>query len=233
MRKGSSFNLLYAVTLSVHLLAIFFHLDILSYVSKFLLPFILAAYFIDGTEGIPATFRVLMLAAMFFSGFGDMFLLFSEQSSLFFTCGLVTFMFSLASYIGFFLKIRYTNYPLPLCQWPFILGMAAAVIAFIFFILPHLGQMTLPVIFFAITAYIMLQSVKHAFRLREQPSGWYALAGACIYILSCTIIAIHYFYQQLEMGTFFIMLTYGIAQWGLVTGGLRYLQMRRGYASPQ
>ncbi len=230
MRKGSSFNLLYAIMLAVHLSAIFFHLDILSYVSKFLLPFVLAAHFITGTEGIPATFRVLMLSALFFSGFGDMFLLFSEQSSLFFTCGLITFMFSLVSYIGFFLKIRYTNYPLPLCQWPFILGMAAGMITFIFFMLPYLGGMMLPVLLFAVTAYIMLQSVKHAFRLRDQPSGWYALAGACVYVLSCAIIAIHYFYQPLEMGTFFIMLTYGIAQWGLVTGGLRYLQMRRGYA---
>jgi uncharacterized membrane protein YhhN len=219
--------------LAVHLSAIFFHLDILAYVSKFLLPFILVAHFITGTEGIPATFRVLLLAALFFSGFGDMFLLFSEQSTLFFTCGLITFMFSLVSYIGFFLKIRYTNYPLPLCQWPFILGMAAAMIAFIFFMLPYLGGMMLPVLLFAVTAYIMLQSVKHAFRLKDQPSGWYAVVGACIYILSCTIIAIHYFYQPLKMGTFLIMLTYGIAQWGLVTGGLRYLQMRRGYAVPQ
>ncbi|PWV53671.1 lysoplasmalogenase [Chitinophaga sp. S165] len=230
MRKGSSFNLLYAIMLAVHLSAIFFHLDILSYVSKFFLPFILAAHFITGTEGVPAIFRVSMLAALFFSGFGDMFLLFSEQSSLFFTCGLVTFMFSLVSYIGFFLKIRYTNYPLPLCQWPFILGMAAGMITFIFFMLPYLGGMMLPVLLFAVTAYIMLQSVKHAVRLKDQPSGWYALAGACVYILSCAIIAIHYFYQPLELGTFFIMLTYGIAQWGLVTGGLRYLQMRRGYA---
>ncbi|MCF6402089.1 lysoplasmalogenase [Chitinophaga filiformis] len=233
MYKASSFNLLYTATLLVHLSAIFFHLDILCYISKFLLPFILAAYFITGTEGIPAIFRISLLAALLLSGFGDMFLLFSEQSTLFFTCGLFTFMLSLLSYIGFFLKIRYTNYPLPLCKWPFILGMAAGIIAFIFFMLPYLGQMTLPVLFFAVTAYIMLQSVMHAFRLGEQPSGWYSLAGACLYIVSCTLIAIHYFYRHLEMGTFFIMLTYGIAQWGLVTGGLRYLQMRRGYAVPQ
>lgn len=233
MRKGSSFNLLYATTLLVHLSAIFFRLDVLCYVSKFLLPFILIAYFFNGTEGIPAVFRVLLLAALFLSGFGDMFLLFSEQSRLFFVCGLVTFMFSLASYIGFFLKIRYTNYPLPLCQWPFILAMAAGIIGFIFFMLPYLGSMMLPVLLFAVTAYIMLQSVKHAFRLKDQPYGWYALTGACVYVLSCAIIAIHYFYRHLEMGTFFIMLTYGIAQWGLVAGGLRYLQMRRGYAVPQ
>jgi len=232
MRKASSFHLLYAITLLVHLCAILFHLDILRYVSKFLLPFILAAYFITGTEGIPAIFRVSLLAALFFSGFGDMFLLFYEQSPLFFTCGLVTFVFSLLAYIAFFLKIRYTNYPLPLCNWPFILGMAAGIIAFIFFMLPYLGRMTLLVLIFAVIAYIMVQSVMHAFRLKDQPSGWYSLAGACIYILSCVIIAIHYFYHHLEMGAFYLMLTYGIAQWGMVTGGLRYLQMRRGYATP-
>jgi uncharacterized membrane protein YhhN len=233
MRKASSFHLLYAVTLLVHLSAVFFHLDILRYISKFLLPFILVAYFITGTEGIPAIFRISLLAALLLSGFGDMFLLFYEQSPLFFACGLVTFIFSLLSYIGFFLKIRYTNYPLPLCHWPFILGMAAVFIAFIFFMLPYLGHMMLLVLLFAVITYIMVQSVMHAFRLRDQPSGWYSLAGACIFILSCMLIAIHYFYLHLEMGTFFIMMTYGIAQWGLVTGGLRYLQMRRGYATSQ
>lgn len=227
MRKGKSFLYLYIVTLLVNLAAILFHLEILSYASKFLLSLVLAIYFLSGTEGIPAVFRVLLLAALFFSGFGDMFLLFSEQSKLFFTCALVTFMFSLASYIGFFLKIRYTNYPHPLCQWAFILLTAAAVIAFLFFISPYLKEMTLPVFLFALIAYIMLQSVMHAFRLKEQPSGWYSLAGACIYILSCVIIAIHYFYSHLETGPFLIMLTYGIAQWGMVTGGLRYLQMRQ------
>lgn len=233
MRKGNSFHLLYVTTLLVHLSAILFHLDILSYASKFLLPLILAVYFLTGTEGIPAVFRVLLLAALFFCGFGDMFLLFSEQKQFFFTCALVTFMFSLLSYIGFFLKIRYTNYPLPLCQWAFILGTAAGIIAFLFFMLPYLKDMILPVFLFAVMAYIMLQSVMHAFRLKDQPSGWYSLAGACMYILSSAIIAIHYFYKHLEFGTFFIMLTYGIAQWGMVAGSLRYLQIRRGYPVSQ
>jgi len=230
MHKESVFNLLYAVMLFVHLLAIALHLDILTYVSKFLLPFILAVQFIAGTEGIPAIFRITMLGALFFSGFGDMFLLFSEESKLFFTCGLVTFMLSMLSYIGFFLKIRYTNYPLPRCQWAFIFGAQALIILFLFYILPYLGDMTLPVILFALIASIMLQAVKHAFRLADQPSGWYSVIGAGIYILSCAIIAIHYFYYHMLSGTVLIMLTYGIAQWGLVNGGLRYLRMRRGYA---
>jgi uncharacterized membrane protein YhhN len=228
MHKGNAFNILYAVTLSVHLLAISLHLDIIGYISKFLLPFILIFQFHAGTEGIPAIFRIAMLAALFFSGLGDMFLIFSEQKSLFFTCGLVTFMLSLLSYIGFFLKIRYTNYPLPRCQWAFIFGAQAAIILFIFMVLPYLGGMTLPVIIFSLIAAVMLQAVKHAFRLGDQPTGWYALAGAGLYIISCAIIAIHHFYHHLPAGSFLIMITYGAAQWGLVTGGLRYLQMRRG-----
>ncbi|SFN87450.1 Uncharacterized membrane protein YhhN [Chitinophaga sp. YR627] len=230
MQGRSVLNILYAVTLFVHLLAIVFHLDILSYTSKFLLPFILAIQFVLGTEGIPPVFRISMLAALFFTGFGDMFLLFSEQNTWFFSFSLITFAFSLLAYIGFFLKIRYSNYPLPRCQWAFIFAASAAVIGFIFFMLPYLGQMTIPVIIFAGIASVMLQAVKHAYRLKDQPSGWYAMAGAGLYIISCAIIAIHYFYHPLEMGNFLIMLTYGLAQWGLVTGGLLYLRMRRGYA---
>lgn len=230
MHKESVFNVLYAVILSVHLLAVALHLDILTYATKFLLPFILAAQFITGTEGVPAVFRITMLGALLFSGFGDMFLLFSEESSLFFTCALIIFMMSMLFYIAFFLKIRYTNYPLPRCQWGFIVGAQALIVLFIFFMLPYLGKMTLPILIFAAIASVMLQAVKHAFRLADQPSGWYALAGAGIYIVSCAIIAVHYFYYHMLSGTVLIMLTYGVAQWAMVNGGLRYLRMRRGYA---
>jgi uncharacterized membrane protein YhhN len=183
-----------------------------------------------GTEDIPVIFRITMTAALFLTGFGDMFLLFSEQSRFFFILALGTFAMSLLAYIAFFLKVRYSNYPLPRCQWAFIFGAQALIIAFIFFILPYLGKMTVPVLLFAVIAAVMLQAVKHAFRLKDQPSGWYALSGAGLYVLSCTIIAIHYFYSPLQMGDFLIMLTYGLAQWGMVTGGLLYLRMRRGYA---
>ncbi|QHS61862.1 lysoplasmalogenase [Chitinophaga agri] len=231
MQGRSVFNILYAVTLFVHLLAIVFHLEVLSYASKFLLSFILVIQFILGTEGVPSVFRVPMVAALFLTGFGDIFLLFSDQYPLFFTFALATFGVSLLAYIAFFLKIRYSNYPLPRCQWAFIIGMQAAIIAFMFFIMPYLGSMTIPVLGFAIIASVMLQAVKHAFRLKEQPSGWYALAGAGLYIISCALIAIHHFYHPMETGPFFIVLTYGLAQWGLVLGGLLYLRMRRGYAT--
>lgn len=230
MQGRSVFNILYAVTLFVHLLAIVFHLEILSYASKFLLSFILVIQFILGTEGIPSVFRISMVAALFLTGFGDIFLLFSEQNPIFFSLALATFGLSLLAYIGFFLKIRYSNYPLPRCQWAFIFGAQAAIIAFMFFILPYLGPMTIPVLVFATIASVMLQAVKHAFRLKDQPSGWYAMAGAGLYIVSCALIAIHYFYNPMQIGTFLIVLTYGLAQWGLVMGGLLYLRMRRGYA---
>ncbi|MBW8686302.1 lysoplasmalogenase [Chitinophaga rhizophila] len=230
MQGRSFFNILYAVTLFVHLLAIVFHLDITGYASKFLLSFVLVVQFVLGTEGIPPVFRISMLAALFLTGFGDIFLLFSDQSPFFFTFGLATFALSLLAYIGFFLKIRYSNYPLPRCQWAFMFSAQAAIITFIYLVIPYLGQMTIPVIIFAIVASVMLQAVKHAFRLKDQPSGWYALGGAGLYILSCALIAIHHFCYRIPMGSFLIMLTYGLAQWGLVNGGLLYLRMRRGYA---
>jgi uncharacterized membrane protein YhhN len=230
MGRERILNLLYVVILFTHLLAITFHLEIISYITTSLLTFILAVYFFTGTQGIPTFFRLLILLALFFSGLGDIFQLYLKQGQLFFISGLVSFLLSLISYIAFFLKIRYSNYPLPSCQWAFIFIATAIVLGFLFFLMPYLGKMTLPVLLFAVVASIALQAVMHAFRLRDQPVGWYALAGALLYMLSSGIVAIHYFYQPVPGGEILIMLTYGLAQWGLVTGGLRYLQIRRGYA---
>ncbi|MVT07326.1 lysoplasmalogenase family protein [Chitinophaga tropicalis] len=226
MRNGSIYILFYAVTLAVYIFSITAHQPIPGYISKLFLSLILAIYFYNGTSGVPAVFRILPLSALFFAGLGDMCLLFAAQERTLFTMALGIFILSLLSYSGFFLKIRYSNYPLPKCQWAFIIISEAAIVAFIYLMLPYLGSMAVPVILFTIAISLALQCVRHAFRLEEQPQGWYALAGALLYVVSSAFIAIQYFYHPIPGGEIYIISTYGLAQLGLIQGGLLYLRMR-------
>lgn len=221
--KNRYLQLLYALVLLTDLLAIALHLDTLRYVSKPLLVLLLAAEFLAGTAWIPVIFRVLMTAALAFSCLGDVLLLFPNN----FVPGLGAFLLAHACYIAFFLKIRYTNYPLALCKWAFIFITEAVVLVFIFTLLPYLGNLALPVIIYAIVISVMLQSVMHAFRLKEQRMGWYSLAGAMLFMLSDALIAFQHFKGGFAGENMLIMLTYGLAQWGIVSGALRYLQQRR------
>ncbi len=126
------------------------------------------------------------------------------------------------AYIAFFLKIRYTNYPLPTCKWAFIFLTEALGLAIFFYLLPFLEAkgMVWQVVLCMFTASIALQSVMHAFRLREQPSGWYCLAGMTFLI---TGAALALSYPALSV------FCYGLANYGLVYGATRYIWQKQGF----
>ncbi|WP_157302973.1 lysoplasmalogenase [Chitinophaga oryziterrae] len=215
----------------IYLISIACNREVVSYVAKPMLTILLAIYFLNNTKQVARIFRILMSAALFFSCTGDVFLLFEDKGEAFFLAGIGSFLFTHLAYIGFFLKIRYSNYPLPGCQWPFIFLTAAALLLFIFTMLPYLGNMSIPVVIYAIFISLTLLTSMHAFRLKEQTMGWFAVTGAILFIASDTLIAIDHFYHAVPAGDFLVALTYGLAQWGLCTGGLKYLQIRQEYGT--
>jgi uncharacterized membrane protein YhhN len=229
--KKRVLTILFFLFLLIDLIAIACNRKEVSYVAKPMLTILLAIYFLNNTKHVALIFRILMFAALFFSCIGDIFLLFEDKREEFFIAGLGCFLFTHLAYIGFFLKIRYSNYPLPDCQWPYIFLTEAALLLFIFTMLPYLGDMSIPVIIYAIFISFTLLTSMHAFRLKEQVSGWFAVGGAILFILSDTLIAIDHFYHTIPAGNFLVILTYGLAQWGLCTGGLKYLQIRQGYGT--
>jgi uncharacterized membrane protein YhhN len=207
------FPILYILVLLVDLGAIALQEPGLRFISKPLLSILLLVDFLSVKAS--ATFKVLMSAALTLCCMGDILLLFPDQ----FMAGLGSFLLAHICFIGFFLKIRYSNHPLPLCQWAFVFGLAAIIIGFLFWLEP-----IFPVLVYAVVIYIMVQSVMHAFRLKEQPYGWYSLLGACLFMLSDGLIAVTRFKAPFPGIDLFIMLTYGVALYGLVKGGKAYLR---------
>ncbi|CAL1520886.1 lysoplasmalogenase [Chitinophaga sp. MM2321] len=218
----SKWLILYFVTLLADLTLIGLQMDAYRYTTKPLLMLILAIYFFQAEITIPKGHRSLMLAALLFSFLGDVLLMFDHL----FLPGLGSFLVAHLFYIAFFLKIRFSGTPRPLCKWGLVILNAAVIIGFILFMFPHLGSMTIPIIIYSIVISITLQSVLHAFRFTIHPAGWYCLAGAILFICSDAMIAIGKFYHPITAGGIWVMLTYGIAQWGLVYGSVRYFQER-------
>lgn len=221
------FTILYFIVLLIDLTAIAYNRELISYVADPLLSIILAVYFLSNTKSVAWSFRLLMTLALLFSFIGDIFLLFEEKNEIFFIIGIACFLITHLSYIGFFLKIRYTNLPLPDCKWPFIFLTEAALLLFIFSMLPYLADMSIPVIIYAIFISFTLLTSIHAFRLKEQTIGWLCISGAILFVASDTLEAIDHFYHMVPAGNFFITLTYGLAQWGLCAGGRLYLQINQ------
>jgi uncharacterized membrane protein YhhN len=222
------FTILYFIVLLIDLTAIACNIKVICYIADPLLSIILAVYFFSNTKSVAWSFRLLMTLALLFSFIGDIFLLFEEKEEIFFIIGIACFLITHLSYIGFFLKIRYSNLPLPDCKWPFIFLTEAALLLFIFSMLPYLGDMSIPVIIYAIFISFTLLTSIHAFRLKEQSIGWFCISGAILFIASDTLEAIDHFYHTVPAGNFFITLTYALAQWGLCAGGLWYLQVNHG-----
>lgn len=191
--------------------------------TKPLLTVLLAIYTVSALQKVPAGFKALLLMALFFSFSGDVLLLLEDQSPSFFLFGLGAFLMAHLAYIGYFLRIRYNYFPLPLCKFPLIFLTAAVAISFILFMAPHLAQLLIPVIVYTVAICFTLLTTLHAFQLKLYPVARYCVAGALLFICSDAMIAINKFYAPLPAAGVWIMLTYGLAQWGLVYGSTRFL----------
>ena len=91
-------------------------------------------------------------------------------------------------------------------------------------IYPFLGAMKIPVLIYAVVITLMLLASIHAFSLRTQSFGVISVAGTLIFAVSDSTLAINRFVLPFEYAPFFIMLTYGIAQFLIVEGAARNLR---------
>ncbi|MDQ0105655.1 putative membrane protein YhhN [Chitinophaga terrae (ex Kim and Jung 2007)] len=220
----SSSLLLYFLLLLADILLIAFHAEAYRVATKPLLMLLLVIYALYSNVAIPGAYRSFLLAALLFSSLGDDLLLYDGDRL--FLPGLGSFFLAHIAYIVFFLKIRYSNPPVPLCKYPYIFLNAAAAIAFILFLAPYTGSFTWPVILYALAISINVQSTIHAFHFKRQPMAIYCVIGAVLFMISDSLIAFQKFYQPIPGGDMLVMLTYGLAQSGLVYGSVKYFESK-------
>lgn len=170
------------------------------------------------TEG-PGQWIVL---ALFFSLAGDVLLMFQEKKSIFFLLGLSAFLLAHIFYILFFHKIRIKE-QVKSNPW-FLLIVIVYYAGLMYWILPYLGDMKLPVRIYGIVISFMLMLAMHLFFIKNKNAGKWMLAGAILFVISDSVLALDKFYQSFEWAGTVIMSTYGLAQLFITEGAIKYLR---------
>lgn len=212
--------LLYAAATASDLLAIIQQMDDVRVISKSILMPILIVYAFYRFADKKGVFK-LVLVALLFSWAGDILLLFDTRDQSLFVFGLGSFLIAHVFYIMTNAKARKPNtsvglIPTQQMRYLFILIMAG--LAIIYIILPHLGDLTIPVIIYAAVLTIMTITALYRYGRTETSSFSMVFMGACFFMLSDAMLAINTFVNDFVYAGFWVMLTYTSAQWMLVEG---------------
>ena len=160
----------------------------------------------------------LLLAGLFFSWLGDVFLLFEYKQALFFIFGLASFLTTHIFYIIYFLRIR-SGKPSLLKKQPVLVALVLGYgITLVWQLFPYLGDLKLPVIVYAAVICTMLLCSLHIFYKVNRKAAVHYLLGAAAFVVSDSLLAVNKFYQPFAYAGIFILLTYCAAQYFIIRG---------------
>lgn len=211
---------LYFTCLLVQLAAIAANWEDIRFFTKPLLMVILFSWFVLASPKL-LPLRSLVAAALFFSWIGDVCLL--QNGNGWFMAGLGSFLLAHIMYIIFFLRIHRINVAAPRLHIPLVMMAVAYAFSLFVFLYPYIGNLKIPVGIYAAVITCMLIAATHALSSDVQISRKLFIAGALLFVLSDSLLAINKFYQSLPAGNLGVMLTYALAQFALTKGSLLYL----------
>ena len=218
MRNATLFKIYIAFS-AVYLLILFLgHKNLNFFLKPILIPILIfGVYFY---QNFPT--KNILLTALVFSWIGDVILLFSDISEIYFILGLVSFLISHIVYCILFNRQTKRN----LKKNSIAIGIGSILIAcyligMLSVLLPSLGDLKIPVIVYASVISIMLLFAYNGLLSWNEPGNKLVFSGAVVFVISDSILAINKFYNPIEKSSFFIMLTYLVAQYLIVIGILK------------
>ncbi len=190
------------------------NLSQLHYISKPLIVLSLIVFFWRESASVSTAIRNLTWMALVFSLFGDVLLMFVDQSPKYFIFGLFAFLLAHLMYILVFLKHR-NNRKKPV---GYVITMLIYAMG-LFYLLRHgLGEMLLPVLIYM--AVILTMSIVAFLRKGKvsETSYHFVFLGSILFMVSDSILALNKFYRELQFAHILIMLTYAFAQYFIIIG---------------
>ena len=195
----------------------------LMYATKVMLMPLLALYFYQQSKEIK-NYKFIYLA-LFFSWWGDIFLMFprnesSPNAKLLFICGLVSFLIGHFNYIiHFFKEVKPQPRVTVIVEKPYlVLPFLVFIFLFLKLLYPSLGPMKIPVTVYGIVITCMMMAAFNRKNLVSNASFNLVFSGAVLFVLSDSCIAINLFYKPFELARITIMSTYIIAQLLVIKG---------------
>jgi uncharacterized membrane protein YhhN len=171
----------------------------------------------DITKGVPKW----VLLALVFSWAGDVLLMFVTNNENFFLAGLASFLLAHVFYIIFFHQVRIREAVKPNIVW--LILVIVYYTGLIIWLSPYLYDMKLPVRVYGLVISCMLMLALHMPGIKNKNAGWWMMAGAVLFVISDSVLAINRFYQPFDAAGVIIMLTYGLAQLFIVKGAANYI----------
>jgi uncharacterized membrane protein YhhN len=191
----------------------------LNFVTKPLLLLSLLVAWLSIKQGA-ARFTWLIAGAFFFSWLGDLLLMLVNLAPdvPFFILGLGSFLvahlFFSAAFWYWKAARKGSLQTQPLFFFPFLLLWSLL----IYLLWPGLGALRIPVLMYSLVIIVMTASAHNLWNVLAAPYRGYLSAGTLLFVLSDSLIALNKFKAPLMLASFWIMLTYILAQYLLYRG---------------
>ncbi|MEO7982700.1 MAG: lysoplasmalogenase [Bacteroidota bacterium] len=220
MKKQSGL-ILFLITLLADLTGILLNNEWLQYVSKPLIVPALIFYFLCLAEPRNYFSGKWIVFGLFFSWAGDVLLMFVTKNEAFFLLGLASFLLAHIFYILFFQRvIKQEKIKIKPLLVVIVVTYYAALIIWLY---PNLLDMKVPVLVYGLVISTMFLLAMHMLFIGDKVAGKWMMAGALLFVLSDSTLAINKFYQPFEAAGIIIMLTYGFAQLFIVKGATSFI----------
>ncbi len=207
--------------LAVDLLATGTENKLAEFIVKPLIVIWLLGWFLLQTATVRSPLKKWIILALLFSWAGDLLLMFQVDKALFFLMGLSSFLLAHVFYILFFHFVRVRENVA--ARWLLFLIVVVYCVVIIFILSPHLGELAWPVRIYAAVISCMFMLAMHMLFIKNKPAGLNMMIGAMLFIISDSLLAINKFYYAFQSAGIFVMATYGLAQFFITHGALRYL----------
>lgn len=158
-----------------------------------------------------------MFAGLFFSWAGDVILEFSQTNGNMFIFGLACFLLAHIMYFTVFIITPGNNCILTNRIY-LLIPVIVYGIGLVFYLYDDLNNMRLPVIIYAIVILSMLTGAINRKEKVKKVSYYLVLAGAILFVISDSAIAVDKFSFHFESSHIVIMSTYIVAQYLIVVG---------------
>jgi uncharacterized membrane protein YhhN len=167
----------------------------------------------------------LMLAGLFFSWAGDIVLELAHRNGDLFVLGLLFFLLAHVMYFTVFVLTPGKNIVLS-SHFYLLIPVVLTGAALVFYLYNDLGAMRIPVILYAIVILTMLTGAIN--RMMKVPDSSYriVLAGAILFVISDSAIAINKFSHPFAASGIVVMTTYLVAQYLIITGYIKQFRER-------
>jgi uncharacterized membrane protein YhhN len=224
--KNTLISLLYFLTGILFLIFKQYPSFLAAFILKTLIIPVLMVLFLTNLRTAENLLNKLILAGLIFSWAGDVLLEVPEGAAGLFIPGLVCFLLAHIMYLSVFFLTSGENFILRRGIF-FIVPLVIYGTGLVYYLYNGLGDMRMPVILYTAVILTMLAGAINRLKKVNRASYWLVLAGAILFVVSDSAIAVDKFWHHFSGSEIMVMLTYISAQYLIVTGYIRQAAGRR------